>query len=157
MHSNFEVRLVTLPPMWVASSYGFGAEPEGIAWQKMYQFMRQHHFWDAMEKQRFFGFNNPDPTPGSPNYGYEQWLVVPEGTQADGNVEIKHFAGGLYAVARSNGIPNIFATWQKLAAWREDSPHHSASHQWLEAWVNPAKADMAVDLMQMDCYLPIAD
>ena len=47
-------------------------------------------------KHRLFGFNNPDPSAGSPNYGYEVWIVVDrdEMTPEDG-VEIKAIPGGL--------------------------------------------------------------
>ena len=47
-----------------------------------------------VEKARFFGFNNPNPSPGSPNYGYEQWLTVGPEVQAEGGIVIKEIPPG---------------------------------------------------------------
>jgi DNA gyrase inhibitor GyrI len=94
-------------------------------------------------------------------------MTVPEGTAAGEGVEIKTVAGGLYAVARCHGIPDIFNAWQSLLAWREDSQYKPANHQWLEECVNPAVVvssagefgtdPEAYTRMIMDLYMPIAE
>lgn len=153
--SALDVRIVELPALRVASGLGFGTGPEGLAWEKIFSFLREKNLWDEMESLSYFGFNNPDPTPGSPNYGYEQWVVVPGAVQGTAEVTIKTFDGGLYAVTRNVGIPNIFNTWQNLFAWREDSPYGHGSHQWLEQWINPSREGIQEDQMVLDLYLPV--
>ena len=153
--TQIDVRIVTLEPKHIASALGFGEGPEGMAWEKILNFLHEKDLWPQMEDLEYFGFNNPDPTPASPNYGYEQWVVVPEGISGSDSVEIKQFAGGLYAVTRCEGIPNIFEQWKKLFAWREDSPYLSGTHQWLEQWVNPTQDGLSEEKMVMDLYIPI--
>ncbi len=111
------------------------------------------------EAHRVFGFNNPSPSPSSPNYGYEFWMVVGEDLQSGEGVEFKDFPGGLYAVARCEvaGKPyeTIPACWQKLVAWREDSAYLSADHQWLEEQIRTDFSPEAA--WDLDLYLPIAE
>ena len=152
---EIDVRMVKLPPLYVASALGFGKEPESIAWDKIFAFLKERELWAKMSGLEFYGFNNPDPSPGSPNYGYEQWVVVPGSIEGTDEVATKDFDGGLYAVTRCKGIPHIFETWKKLFAWREDSPYMAGSHQWLEKWVNPSNEEMDWEKMIMDLYLPI--
>jgi hypothetical protein len=52
---------------------------------------------------RTFGFNNPDPSPGSPNYGYEIWLGVGPDVEESPPIEIKQVVLGKYAVTRCVG------------------------------------------------------
>ncbi|MEZ4638066.1 MAG: effector binding domain-containing protein [Caldilineaceae bacterium] len=105
-----------------------------------------------------FGFNNPNPSPGSPNYGYEFWIVVGAEEESSADVPVKEFGGGLYAVTRCEvgGAPGdtIPATWQELVAWREDSAYRMGRHQWLEKHI--PLGDMAEDQFDLDLYMPIA-
>ena len=134
--STLDVRLVTLAPMRVASFYGFGPSPEFVAWEKPMAWSRPKGMLTGPARARIFGFNNPNPSAGSPNYGYEFWIEVdPEVTvNADDVAEVKivAFAGGRYAVTRCQGIDAIPVTWQALVQWLADSSHQPGSHQWLE-------------------------
>ena len=152
---NLDVRIVKLDALRVASALGFGEGPEMIAWQKIFDFLHGTGLWEKMEGLEFYGFNNPDPTPASSNYGYEQWVVVPEEISGTESIAIKQFPGGLYAVTRCHGIPNIFHFWKALFAWREDSPYQAGTHQWLEKWVNPTQEGLSEEDMVMDLYIPI--
>lgn len=157
--SEFEVRIVRLPPLRVASVLGFGQEPELQGREKLDAWAKPRGFLDRPEQQRIFGFNHPDPSPGSPNYGYEYWMVVGAEAQPEGEVTIKDIPGGLYAVARCevHGDPYevIPATWQKLVEWRETSPYRSANHQWLEEHVDTMNIQEGE--FTLDLYLPIAE
>lgn len=151
--SEFEVRIVTLEAMRVASAYGFGEQPELQAWNTLLTWAKDQGI--NLEEQRFFGFNNPNPTPSSPNYGYEQWITFgPEVKSAEG-IEIKEFPGGLYAVARCEGLQNIGDVWKQLVVWREDSKYQEAHHQWLEECFTP-EAERLEDYV-FDLYAPIAE
>ena len=154
--NKLDVKLVELSPMRVASALGFGEGPEGMAWEKIFDFLHKKGLWDEMETLAYYGFNNPDPTPASPNYGYEQWVVVPEDISGTEEVAIKKFPGGLYAVTRCEGIPNIFQSWKALFAWREDSPYQAGGHQWLEKWINPTKDEISEEDMVLELYIPVA-
>lgn len=155
--SELEVRIVRLAPMRVASAYGFGESPEEEAWDKLLAWAREKGLLDDLQAVRFFGFNNPNPSPGSPNYGYEQWITVGAEMEAEGEIQIKDIEGGLYAVTRCT-LNGIGKAWNELARWREDSSYKSACHQWLEEGLTPpVGAPQDWDEVILDLYLPIAE
>ena len=149
--SNLDVRIVNLEPMHVAAAYGFGTNPEEQAWNKLLAWLKAKGV-DA-KAQRFFGFNNPSPSAGSPNYGYEQWVITGSEVEADGEIKIKDFSGGLYAVTRCK-LSHIGEVWQQLAAWRESSRYQAGQHQWLEEGLTPP-IDGFSEEAELDLYLPI--
>ena len=133
--NEMKVDLVELPPMKVVSFHGFGPGPEDIALAAMQEWASKHQYFEQ-KNARCFGFNNPDPTPGSPNYGYEVWLPVPQEVEVK-DATVKEFAGGTYAVTHCMGemkdaaefIPNA---WKRLMEWFENSSLQMGKHQWLE-------------------------
>jgi len=157
--SELEVHIVKLEPMRVASFHGFGQTPEDEAWKKLVAWAKPKGFLDDPDHHRIFGFNNPEPSPGSPNYGYEFWITVSAEVQPAGEMEIKGFSGGLYAVTRCEvqGRPyeTIPATWKKLVLWRENGKYKSAHHQWLEEHLREKGAPESD--FNLDLYLPIAE
>ena len=156
--SDMNVRIVNLPPMRVACVNGFGEGPEGIAFDKMKAWAQAHNLLE--EPHRLFGYNNPDPSPGSPNYGYDIWLTVDESLQADGDARIVDFPGGLYAVTRievKNPGDDIPGAWQKLVKWMESSRYRHGRHQWLEEHIGPL-GEMGGDKpFTLDLHLPIME
>lgn len=156
--SDIDVRIVELPPLRVACVNGFGEGPETIAFDKMKAWAGAHNLLD--KEYRVFGYNNPSPSPGSPNYGYDVWITVDESAQADAEARIIDFPGGLYAATRlqvNDPERDIPGTWQKLVRWMENSKYHHGRHQWLEEHIGPLD-EMAADLpFTLDLYLPIAE
>jgi DNA gyrase inhibitor GyrI len=150
---SLDVRIVQLQSLRVASAYGFGASPESQAWQNLLNWARAEGLTDR-PAYRFFGFNNPSPSVGSPNYGYEQWMTVDEKVAGGGPITIKDFPGGLYAVMRCTGLEHIQATWAQLAAWAEARGYRMGHHQWLEECFTP-EAERLEDYV-FDLYLPLA-
>ena len=152
-----EVRIVQLARTRVASAQAFGPSPEGEAWDKLCRWAEPRGILGDRKRWRVFGFNNPDPSPGSPNYGYEFWITIDGEMTGDGDVRIKEFGGGMYAVARcdvqGNAATVIPAAWQNLIRWRETSPYRMGSHQWLEEHLTGP--DPAGAQWQMDLYMPI--
>ncbi len=139
---DLKVRIVTLPPMRVICFNGFGPSPEGQAYDKVSAWLKSKGMWEDGKERRFFGYNNPDPSPGSPNYGYDVWVTVDETVQAEGDARIINFPGGLFAVTRVEAGPNgegIYDTWQALAAWVEHSKYKAeyCSRPCLEESPNP--------------------
>jgi AraC family transcriptional regulator len=154
---ELDVRIVELPPLRVASAHAYSASPENDASIKLATWARPKGLLDDPETHRIFGFNNPDPSPGSPNYGYEFCIVVDAETEPEGDIKIKSLPGGLYAVARckvDGDAETIGATWKKLVAWREESPYQGASHQWLEEHIGVFEESS--DTFVLDLYMPIA-
>ena len=153
-----QVQIVRLEPLHVAAGYGFGSSPEEQAWKKLLDWAGGKGLLDNVTAHRFFGFNNPSPAPGSPNYGYELWIMVGPDVEPEGEVRILNVPGAHYAVTRckvpEGELDNIGATWKKLAAWREDSKYKCGSHQWLEQSVSLYSPGVGFIL---DLYLPITD
>ena len=151
--TELSVRIVKLEPMVVASAYGFGDQPELQAWETLLTWAKSRGF--KFKDHRFFGFNNPNPSPGSPNYGYEQWMTVSPGEKPTGEIEIKEFSGGLYAVTRCEGLQHITQIWKQLVVWREESKYQEAPNQWLEECFTP-EATRLEDFV-FDLYAPIIE
>jgi DNA gyrase inhibitor GyrI len=149
---TLDVRILELPPMRVACAHGYCASPEEEATKKIRTFMAAQEL--DFEQVRWFGFNNPDPSPGTPNYGYDVWITVGPEVEPSAEVTIQDFAGGLYAVTRFKDLNNIGSVWQQLVHWREDSPYQPGHHQWLENLLVPP--DTPVTEFVFDLYLPIA-
>jgi AraC family transcriptional regulator len=155
--SELDVRIVKLEPMRVASAHAYSASPEHGAMEKLIAWAKPKGLLENPGKHRVFGFNNPDPSPGSPNYGYEFWIVVGPDVEPEGEIKIKDFSGGLYAVTRcevKNPWEDIPTTWRRLAAWRENSKYRGANNQWLEEHLSPLGSS---DEFVLDLYLPIAE
>jgi effector-binding domain-containing protein len=153
--SELEVRIVQLEPMRVASVLGFGSSPEEQATDKMLAFMAARGL--EFEQIRWFGFNNPNPSPGSPNYGYEVWVTVGPEVLGEGDVTIKEVPARLYAVTRFKGLENIGRVWHELVAWFQDSPYKAPPH-WNECLENLLTHPRTpYDQYVFDLYLPIAE
>ncbi len=151
--SELDVRIVQLEPMRVASAHGFGTGPEEEATNRIAAFMEAEGL--TFDDVRWFGFNNPDPTPGSPNYGYDVWITVGPEVQGEGEVKVKEFEGGLYAVTRFKNLNNIGQVWRQLVLWREDSPYRKGHHQWLENLLT--HPGTPYQEFEFDLYLPIVE
>ena len=115
---NQDIRIITLPAMRVVSFYAFSSSPETQSWEKAVTWAKAHNCWHPAPETRIFGFNNPDPSPGSPNYGYEYWLSVGPEVQLDQATTVKEFSGGLYAVLRCDVSGN---PWEIIPDYMEEA------------------------------------
>lgn len=152
---EFKVEIIQLAPMRVICAKGFGESPEMQSQEKLLTWAKSKGLLESVPLPRFFGFNNPDPHPGSPNYGYEFWMSVPESVQPEGDLEIKKFEGGLYAVAEVKNVWEIPETWQAFMRWQEGSRYALAPHQYLEEHVK--FIGLPVEEYVMRLYLPVAE
>lgn len=160
MDTSQEVRIVELAPMRVASFQGYGTSPEEQAFEKLQGWLKAHNLMGEVRNHRVFGFNNPEPSVGSPNYGYEVWITVGPEVEPEGDMEVKTFGGGLYGVsacAASDPGSDIPKCWQQLVAWLNQSPYEHAHHQWLEehVWTSPDADDPFAGPLTLDLYIPI--
>ncbi len=155
--SELNVQIVTLNPMRVASAYGFGTNPEEQAWQKLAIWAKPLGFLDDKIKHPIFGFNNPNPSPGIPKYGYEFWMKVDSETIPEGEIRVVEFMGGSYAVLQceAQGNPEkIPAAWQSLTAWCKSHNYRFGQHQALEKIIS--SPDDPVGLV-LELYCPIIE
>lgn len=152
------IKLVTLEEMRVISFHGYGTGPEEIAWQRLRDWIKHNGHEDMVMQQRFFGFNNPNPSPGSENYGYEQWMTLPAEYVPQEGETIKTLTGGLFAVGGFRGsTPESFGeAWQTLADWRMDSDLlYDESRPWLEELLTREGVLQDTPMMDFDCFMPV--
>ncbi|ACZ31792.1 transcriptional regulator, MerR family [Xylanimonas cellulosilytica DSM 15894] len=159
MSALTHVRLVQLPALTVAAYRAVSAQPEDDCSRVMNPFVVGNRL-DEQPGFRFFGFNNPDPSPNEPTYGYEMWVTIPDGFEVPEPLRGRRFDGGLYA-STSTQLPEIGERWQALVRWVRASEDYSADscRQWLEETTMPFAAFASDDVddgdKQLDLLLPV--
>lgn len=146
-----DVRIVTLPPMRVASARATGPQPEYPAFKKLLDWAKPR---DLLIGARVFGFNNPSPAVEGEDYGYEVWLTIEADVQPEDEINVRQFEGGLYAVLSVTGAENIGDAWLRLNDWLKTSGRKLGSHQWLEEQTGPL--EVPPEQLKLDLYLPLA-
>ncbi|MFQ5630226.1 MAG: GyrI-like domain-containing protein [bacterium] len=153
---DLKIRIEKLEPMRIASVRVISETPERDAWEKLRVWAEPKGLMDDLEKHPVFGFNNPNPAPDRKEYGYEFWIQIDPGTEPEGEIEMKDFAGGLYAVTTCKlfGDPkgNVLEVWMKLLEWVKASKYEWRNTHELEKPHNPLADEKDVVL---DLYLPI--
>ncbi len=155
--ADLRVRIVQLPALRVASVRGFGPSPEQSARDKLSAWARKAGALDDAQEHRVFGFNNPNPTSVSPDYGYELWITVGPQVEPGPGVSIKLFLGGRYAVTRCQGAQNIEATWEELRIGVEKSVYTYSPHQWLEEHLAALAVPLTPEALMLDLFFPIQE
>jgi DNA gyrase inhibitor GyrI len=148
---DLEVRIEELEPMPVASVRVVSENPELDAWEKMRSWAEAKGLLGNTVEHPVYGFNNPSPSPGQKEYGYEFWIKVPPDTVTEGEIKIKSFAGGLYAVTTHRGFPNP-EVWMSLWERVKSSPYRLRETNELEKPHDPLAAP---EEMVFDLFLPI--
>ncbi len=151
-----EIRIVSLSPQRVVCVHAFGQGPEEKAFDKMKAWAQSHGLTGTT--YRVFGYNNPDPTPGSPNYGYDVWMTVDAAEQGDEEARLIEFPGGLYAVLRvevASPWDDIPSAWGRLVKWMEQSKYQMGQHQYLEEHIGPLEDMGGGKPFTLDLHLPI--
>lgn len=122
---EIETEIVRLDPMRVASFHALSESPEEEAAKMLVEWAQPRGLLEDPEEHPVYGFNNPDPKPGDTVRGYEFWIRVSPGFEADDAV-VKDYPGGLFAVSRVhvkepwNDIP---PAWKRLVEWVEASEY----------------------------------
>ena len=149
------VTLVNLPPLRVAAAHAFGVEPESTAMERLLGWAGEQNLWPAARPRRFSGFNSPNPSPDSPEYGYEFWMALHESDNPvfTDEVRLKHFPGGQFAVVRCHGVENLRSSWQGLVNWAETNHRPLADNLLLEEFI--IWENVSPDRFVFDLYLPL--
>jgi DNA gyrase inhibitor GyrI/DNA-binding transcriptional ArsR family regulator len=161
---EFQVEIVKLEPMRVASVHTISTTPERDAWEKMCSWAEPRGLLEDIDKHPVFGFNNPDPSPSQKEYGYEFWIRIGPDTQAAGDVEIKKFQGGLYAVTTCKLKEELeseffekegyLESWKNIVDWVRSSKYEFGKHQCLEKAHEPGASE---EELVLDLYCPIQE
>jgi DNA gyrase inhibitor GyrI len=145
-----KVRIVQAEAMRAAVKHGEGAEPERLAVDALDAFAKSHDLLANPSTYHLFGRNNPSPTPGKAEYGYDSMITVDPDFEADG-VEFIGIPSGTFAVVRTN-LTNITKMWYWIYEWVEKSEYEVAGHG-LEEPLSGSEADP--DHFVFDLWLPI--
>lgn len=160
------VQVVELEPMRVASFRAFSASPEIDAWKKMRAWAQPQGLLDDYNKHPVFGFNNPNPSPGQKEYGYEFWIRMGSLFKGEGEIEAKDYEGGLFAVTTCKPWEEMqsdygkkhgfLESWKKLVDWTILSEKYEmdTSRQELE---KPHNQDVPFEELVLDLYQPIKE
>ncbi|MFX1299883.1 MAG: effector binding domain-containing protein [Promethearchaeota archaeon] len=160
------VQVIELEPMRVASVRVISETPETDAWENMRAWAEPQGLLEDLDNHPVFGFNNPNPSPGQKEYGYEFWIRMGTLFQGEGEVVAKDADGGLFAVTScrlGEEIESEFTMkygylepWKKLAEWVVLSEKYEIddSRQSLEKTRNPGAPITEVVL---DLYQPIKE
>lgn len=120
------VRIVLLPACTVASYHFKGENPEETVGAQMDKFVRESRLYELKPDARLFGFNHPNPSANSPQYGYEDWVTIPEDMEVPAPLVKKHFVGGLYAAHTIKF--GDFHEWNLLHKWVIDNEKYTSNY-----------------------------
>jgi len=174
--SDRDVRIVYLPPAWVASAHSIGGNaPELETDEMLEKFIAESRLLQTKPDLRHYGFNNPNGSNnGGPadDHGYERWITIPDGMEISAPLSKKHFPGGLYA---AHGIMlGEWDRWGLLWQWIENSKrfdfdldHTAGMDGMMEEHINPQRyfewrklPDAYKDpsaVLQIDLLIPIQE
>ena len=126
------VRIIRLPAMTVVAYRAESTTPERDCSKVFNPFVIENNL-HKRNGYRNFGFNNPSPSEGTPVYGYEMWVTIPEDFDVPAPLVKKQFGGGLYASIFTT-MNEIGERWKLLHEWCENSDKYDIdfSFQWLE-------------------------
>lgn len=155
------IRIVKLPEIKVAVFKGFGENPEDKASEIANNFIKDN----KLVGFRHFGFNNPDPQEGNPEYGYEIWVTINKDYEG---IQSRIYKGGLYA-SITTVMTEIGETWGKLYNLVKEDKRYDfgyvapgedgvSEHQWLEECTDYEFffiKDNDESEMQLDLLMPI--
>ncbi len=145
------VRIEELGPMRVASVRVVSEHPEKEAWERLKAWAEPRGLLRDPQEHPVYGFNNPGPSPGRKEYGYEFWIKVgPDMVSAD-LVQVKEVPSGRFAVMVHRGYPSPEA-WKQLWDWVQNSNYTWRKAHELERIYDPLASEAEV---VFDLYLPI--
>jgi DNA gyrase inhibitor GyrI len=147
------IRIVELDPMRVATVRVISENPENDAWEKLSAWANPLGLFADFGKHPVFGFNNPNPSPRQKEYGYEFWIRVDSQIESEGDIEVKEFQGGLFAMT-SCKISEMGDVYRNLWKWVNSSESRYAwreDHE-LEKPRNPLATG---NEMEFDIYMPV--
>ena len=148
---EIEVKIVELEPMRVASFRVISETPEHDAAKLLTEWAQGKGYLNDLEKHPVFGFNNPNPSEGKKEYGYEFWIKVDEDYSEEG-LTLKNVSGGRYAVTTCHHLSQMGELWRRLFNWVKENGYERRKAEGLEKTHNFSASD---DELVLDLYEPI--
>ncbi|MCK5045797.1 MAG: effector binding domain-containing protein [Candidatus Heimdallarchaeota archaeon] len=153
---ELEVQFIRLQPMRVVSFQAISESPENEAWAKLREWAEPKGYFDDLDKNPIYGFNNPNPSPGKKEYGYEFWLVVNPDFKSD-EVEVKDVPESFNVVTRCNvedPVRDITEAWKKILEWIKKHKIKFAGRCGIEKVIVPSHSGEGFIL---DIYIPVVE
>jgi DNA gyrase inhibitor GyrI len=129
--TEFIVEIVRLEPFQVAATAVTSKSPEAEALDALLSWARPQGLLDGT--CRVFGYDNCKPYP---DHTYTTWLSLNQAVKPTGEVAIKAFPGGLFAVTEIQGVEQISPTWNRLAEWCKAKGYQLGAQTCLEEHLN---------------------
>ncbi len=139
-----------LPAMRVASFAGIGRSPEMDALGKMHDWAGKSGILDC--PYRIFGFNNPPPSEGKPEYGYEVWITLPEGFECE-DARMIEMPPRTYAVMHAV-LSEIEISWRHFSKWLSLGRYEYSGGNCLEEHLAEI-GDHGKREPEFDLYMPV--
>ena len=146
------VRLVTIPSLCAVVSHGHGRHPEMAAHERLMAWARLHGLPGDPATCLRLGRNNPRPTPGQADYGYDSMLAAVGDLPEPEGLARATVPGGTWAVVRCT-LANIGERWEHLYRWVREHRHEPAGHGLEELLTEPDESRPAATVL--DLWLPI--
>lgn len=131
--------LKKLETMRVAYYCYYGKHPEDNAFEVMRDWINKTELNINEQNLRIWGFDNPSPSKGQDEYGYEVCITIDDDINVnDDKIQTKFLDGGFYAVIGVKPDENgeigyeIMKAWKRFNNWLTDSKYIYGGHQWLE-------------------------
>jgi len=154
--NELDVQFIRLLPMRVVSFHAVSETPENDAWKKLREWAEPKEYFDDLDKNPIYGFNNPDPSPGKKEYGYEFWLVVDSDFTSD-EVTVKDVPESFNVVTRCNvedPARDIGEAWKKILQWIKKHKIKMAGRCGIEKVIVPSHSGEGFIL---DIYIPVEE
>ena len=135
-----KIEVKEVPAAKAARFHAFSSSPEEEAWKAMEAWAKPKGYLEEGSPATIYGYNNPNPSAGSPNYGYEFIVIADDLSEAP---QIIDFPGGKYAVAPSGisvGVDDpakLGDAWNALVKSVQQAGYAHGQHQWLELHTPP--------------------
>lgn len=155
-YENLTVNFKRLKKMRVVSFHAISKSPEMEAISKLTNWAEKNQIPIDNVNHPTFGFNNPSPTPGKDEYGYEIWLKVDSDFKSDDDeIVIKDIPGAYYAVTTSWQLSTISRDWKNLVRWAKE--HEYDIRKDIPCLERAHVQGVSEDELVLDLYLPIKE
>lgn len=122
MNDKIKIRLERLKTLRATYFHALSDNPEEEAWKKAEKWASQKGLLNDKSTLRIFG-RNTYPTENPEPHGYGFFLTIPPDIKVEKEILIRLIAGGLYAVARCEGLEQMGVVWPELWKWVERSEY----------------------------------
>ena len=125
------VMIVKIDPIRVAVCNRISKSPEKDSYEVLRAWSEPKGLLKDPVKYPLFGRNNPNPSPGKKEYGYDFMLAIPADMKIDGEMKEGEIPGGTYAVVRTH-FELITDMWIWLYNWTKEKGYKPTGNAYEE-------------------------